>query len=172
MYTSRRWGGQGKLLGRRLSGLLTEQNRVESGEERKGLDQGFWVMSQLSPAFTFWHRTPKSQRIPNLNSKFGVFFQISKCLCLGKAAVSSIPSFLPGFQVIAQLAGLRLPRRIGGRAVITVGSFLYQIVIKYLCFISFSSGQWGDTEQGRHVPYPTKHDRQRKYTRNMSKQTN
>lgn len=172
MYTSRQCGGQGKLLGRRLSWLLTEQNRAESGKERKGLDQGFWVMSQLSPAFRFWHRTPKSQRIPNLNSKFGVFFQIPKCIRLGKATVSPIPSFLPRFQVISQLAGLHLPMRIGGRTVITVGSFIYQTFIKYLFFISFSSGQWGDTDQGRHVLYPTKHVRQRKYTRNMSKQTN
>lgn len=47
--------------------------------------------------------------------------------------------------------------RIGKRAVITVGSFIYQTFVEYLLCARSCSEHWGDTDQDRHAPYLMKH---------------
>lgn len=86
--------------------------------------------------------------------------------------MSLIPAhFLARAQVISQVARLRLPVRIGKRAVIIVGSFIYQTFIEYPLCTGFSSGHWGDTDQTDMLP-TLQNMFDRKYKKNMSKQTN
>lgn len=72
------------------------------------------------------------------------------------APSSQLPS-CPGSHSISQLAGPHLPMRIGKRAVITVGSFIYQTFVEYLLCARSCSEHWGDTDQDRHAPYLMKH---------------
>lgn len=67
--------------------------------------------------------------------------------------MSLIPApFLARTQVISQVARLCLPVKIGKRAVISVGSLIYQTFTEYPLCTGFSSGPWADTDQTDMLP--------------------